>query len=188
MKLQSQRRPDDFFLEQRRDVALLYPSLPVTGSLVQESLAQMRKRFLNRCAPREDKVLAPGECERLAAQVGKRNIGSEPQLAREPFKSDMVGTLYARRYLFGPPQPWLADDGNARCSFDRLYDSEQLSRTKRSVKVQEPRCEINHMEGSCRGSKRGLENVCVRNVALGSDLSICRPNSEMPSLFAVQKG
>ena len=156
MQLQRQRGPDHLLLEQRRNVALLHPALPVAGRFVPESLAQRRREALPPAPPSQHQMLPSGERKRLAAQVGKRNVGSEPQLAGESFKTDVMRALHDRGPFLGPAQPRLADHGNTRCTFDRLDDSDQLRRPERAAELQEARREINHAKRACRGSERSF--------------------------------
>ena len=57
---------------------MLYPALPVTGRLAQEAFTQRRQWFFDRMPPAQDEVLTSGESERLASQIGKRDVGSQP--------------------------------------------------------------------------------------------------------------
>ena len=187
MQLQGQRGPDHFLLEQRRNVALLHPVLPVARGLVPEALAQRRERLFHRRAPTEHQVLSSGQRERLAPEVGKGEVGGEPQLAGESLEANMMRTVHHRRPLFGPAQPWLADHGDAGRAFDGFDDPHQLRRPERAAELQKPRREIDHPEGARRGSKCRFEDVRVRQVALRAGFAARGTDPEAPAILAVQK-
>src|SRR5689334_24948470 len=133
-------------------------------------------------------MLAAGQGKRLAAQVGKREVGGETQLAGKSLKSHMVRTLHYRGPFPGPAQPRLTGHGNSRCAFNRLDDSDQLRRPERTAELQKPGGEINHAERARRGLKSRLKNVRIWLVALGAGFSSRRSNAKAPAILAVQEG
>ena len=128
-------------------------------------------------------------CERklLAANVGEWEVGGQPQLAGESFEADMMRTLQHRWPLPGPPQLGIADYSNARSTFSRLDDPNQLCRAKRAAELQKPRREVRYLERAGRGSKRCFKDVCVWQIALRAGFSAGRANPEASAILAVQE-
>ena len=100
-------------------------------------------------------MLPPGERERLAAEIGKRHVGGQPQLAGESLEADMIRALQCDGPRFGPAQPRLATHDDARRAFDRLDDPHQLRRAGTCGRT---------AGSAARNRSRGRNLCAVRNV------------------------
>src|SRR5215467_4009500 len=88
---------------------------------------------------------------------------------------------------FGPPQSRFTGHRDARCTFDRFNNSNQLGRPERPAELQEPRREIDHAECACRRPECGFENIRVWQISLCACFFTRGGNSESSAIFAVKK-
>ena len=188
MKLEGKGGADDFLLEERRNIALFHPLLPVAGGFIPESLTQGRQGLFDGRAPGEREVVTPGEGERLAAQVRQRDVGGEAQLAGEALVDDVVRALHEGGFGFGPSLPGIAGDDDARGAFEQLDDPHELRGAEGAAELEEPGSEVDDAEGTGRGSKCGLENIGAGEVALRAGFTVGGADAKAASILFVEKG
>ena len=90
MKLECKGGPDDLFLVERGNVAVLDPALPVSRRLGKEPIAKRMQRLFDRRSPGERQVPAPRESKGLAPEVREGDVGREPKRAVEAFEPHVV--------------------------------------------------------------------------------------------------
>ena len=178
VQLERQRRADHLALEERRDVAVLDPPLPVAARLVQEAVAQRGQRFFHRLAPGEHEVLALGQGERLPGEVGRRHIGGESYPRRVALEFEVVASPRRHGASLRPTQHRLTAHPGPRQARDRLEHAHQHGGLEHAPVHREPRSEIGDPKAARLVGEGGLENVGVLEVPLNARFPARRAHRE----------
>jgi hypothetical protein len=111
-------------------------------------------------------MLALGQRERLAVEVGQRRVGRETDLGRKAAVADVVRAGFAVRPCFRPPQHGVARHADPWRAGQRLDHTDQLGGPEAPVVLQEAWREIEQAKSAFRRLEACLEDVGVGQVTL----------------------
>ncbi len=166
---------------------MLDPAPPVLRGVVQEAFAQAGERFLDRRAPGERQMAALGERERLTTEIGRWDVGGEPQRTGKAIELDVVRALQRLRCRLRPAEARVAQHPDAGRAVDRLDDAEQLRRPEHAFVLRKARCEIEHTERPVRSAKRGFKHIAVVEIALNAVAAVGGTDEKTAAIALIEQ-